>query len=270
MSGDEILVYMLFIVLSVVYLFQLLKYILERKSIVEKRLEKNTIFFTLVLSVLFFYIIIKKAAAYDVVGKYVMFYIVFGVAWIYLFQTLLMPIFDFSWRDDIFGMKNKSALITYTSIMVSFALIYGGANIGDGPGWWCVLIAGILGMIVWFLIFIISNIANKIFYRITVERSFPTGIRFAMFSISISIILARACGGDWTSFVDTIKEFYVAWPVIPMMVVFLLIDKAVYKIEVEKNTNEVTDSLMTLSIGTGIIFIVISLLYSLMYLPSII
>lgn len=59
----------------------------------------------------------------------------------YLSTALITCFFDLSWKDDILNGNNKSALAAFAGGFLGAAAIYAAANIGDGPGWWCFLLA---------------------------------------------------------------------------------------------------------------------------------
>ncbi|MCL2752237.1 MAG: hypothetical protein FWE62_05730 [Firmicutes bacterium] len=132
--------------------------------------------------------------------------------------------FDISWRDDALYQNNKAAVVVVTSAYIALTLIYAGANAGDGPGWWCVIFAGGLGLITWLILSWVFNAVAKVFERITVGRDTACAIRFSLYLVAAGIILGKACSGDWTSFGRTVVEFADGWPVLPLTAAAILIE----------------------------------------------
>jgi hypothetical protein len=166
-------------------------------------------------------------SSYDVssVFIYFLFYLLLGVAWLYLGTMAVFALFDLSWTDDVLNMGNNAAMITLAGAFLGITLIYSGANIGDGPGWWCVFIAGGLGVIVWFSLGLLIKYCADVFDRITIDRDLGCGIRIGCYLLASGLILARASAGDWTSFVRTIIEFADGWPVLPLTAAAILIER---------------------------------------------
>ena len=171
-------------------------------------------------------VLLKNFASHDVVesGFYITFYIVLGFAWMYGGLMLMSVCFGIIWPDDAIHLKNKAALAAIVGNFFALASIYMGANIGDGPGWWCVFFAGGLGLAAWVVLGFVIHLFTDIFERISVERDLGSGIRFGVYLILSGLILGRACSGDWTSFSKTIEEFYIGWPVLPLTAGMIIIE----------------------------------------------
>jgi len=195
-------------------------------------------------------------ASFDVVESfiYILMYVALGGAWLLLGIMLMSCVFDLSWRDDALNLHNKAALVPVVGGFLGLTLIYSGANIGDGPGWWCVVFAGGLGLVAWFVLGRIINIFTKIFERITVERDIGCGIRFGAYLLASGIILARACAGDWTSFAMTIIEFMDGWPVLALAGITILVERYyISKDRLNENGNFIFGSILW-----GVLFIVLA------------
>lgn len=167
---------------------------------------------------------LSTAASYDVVGIWVLFYLLLGSAWIRAGMFLMRRLLDLSWADDGIYADNKAAIVPVAGGFLGITLIYAGANTGDGPGWWVVFIAGGLGLIAWLGLACAINRAARVSERITVDRDFGCGIRFGAYLLASGLILARASGGDWTSFSATLIEFLIGWPVLPLALLAALIE----------------------------------------------
>ncbi len=182
-------------------------------------------FLPLAVFVMFLYTL-NYLASFDVVGAFIYktMYVLLGFTWLYLGIVLMSLWLDISWLDDVLHLNNKAALWPVIGGVLALALIYSGANIGDGPGWWCVVFAGGLGTGAWFLLaLIVSKIAGAS-EHITVERDLPCGIRFGGFLLASGIILARASAGDWTSFGMTVVEFFDGWPALLLTVLAVIVE----------------------------------------------
>ena len=200
---------------------------------------------------------LRMLASFDVVDSfiYISMYLVLGIAWLFLGVTLMSGIFDLSWLDDAFNLNNKAALIAVVGGFLGLTLIYSGANIGNGPGWWCVVFSGGLGLGVWIVLGLVINSCTKIFERITVERDIGCGIRFGSYLLASGIILARACAGDWTSFYITTVEFAYGWPVLVLAGILILVE--LYYIHRAKSNK--TNSTIFGSIVLGAVFVAIAI-----------
>jgi hypothetical protein len=158
---------------------------------------------------------LKTAAAYDVreAPLYLAMYFLLGAAWIFC-AIGVMPLFGVSFRDDAVERRNPAAAIVLISAMASHAIIYSGANIGDGPGWWVVVITGLLSGTTWFMLWWIIEAFCSVSERVTVERDLSLAIRLGGYMLASAIMLARGAAGDWVSFAETLRDFVVVWPAV--------------------------------------------------------
>ena len=171
--------------------------------------------------------ILRNLASFDVVedGFYLLLYIALGLAWSFVGCIIMFAVFDLSRTDDLIAVSNPAATVPFACGFLAMTLIYAGANIGDGPGCWCVLLAGGLGVLTWFALGYAFHLLTGASERTTVDRNTATGIRTGAFLLGSGLIIARASAGDWTSFLDTIVEFMVGWPVLIFAVVAILIEQ---------------------------------------------
>jgi len=168
---------------------------------------------------------LKESASFDVEGIYILLYILFGIAWIGLGMRCIFTCFDLSWQDDALHGSNAAAAAALTGGFLGMTLIYSGANIGDGPGWWCVLFAGGLGTAAWFLAGYLLHLLSDVFERITIERNIGCGIRIGFYFAASGILLGRASAGDWTSFSQTVVEFMDGWPLLLLLILVILVER---------------------------------------------
>lgn len=165
-------------------------------------------------------------ASFDVMGDfiYIVLYMVLGYAWLYFGLYLMAYFWDLSWMDDAMTLGNKAAVYAVAGGFLATLLIYAGANIGDGPGWWCVVVAAGLGQGAMVLLGLVMDRITGVFERITVERDKGCGIRFGLYLLACGIILGRASAGDWTSLAMTVIEFLVGWPALLLTGVAVLVE----------------------------------------------
>jgi len=210
---------------------------------------------------------LKVLASFDVVNDpfYLIYFIVFGYTCIYFGLNLMAFFFDLSWIDDVIYLNNKAALFSITGGFLGLTLIYSCANIGDGPGWWCVVFAGGLGLITWIILGLIINKLTHIFERITVERDIGCGVRVGLYFIASCIILGRASAGDWTSFSMTVVEFGDGWPVLPLTALMIVIE--LNYINSAKDQYKTNDNSLAGSLFFGIAYVLIAIIIIIL-LPS--
>ena len=234
------------------------------------RSGKTVFAFLPAVSFLIIFITLKLWASYDVINSpvYITFYIVLGYAWVYVGLMLMFVFFDLSWHDDAVNLNNRAAMIAAAGGFIALTMIYSGANIGDGPGWWCVFYAGGLGVAAWISLSQIVDSFTDVFERITVERDVACGIRMCCYWLAGGLLLGRASAGDWTSFDMTDIEFEDKWPIIPLTVIVILIE--LYYTHIKKTEGRNGGGHVLGSIACGVFFIIfaaVSLIFLLPPLP---
>lgn len=206
--------------------------------------------------------VLVALASFDVVGSfiYILFYIFLGFAWIGLSIKFMHKFFDLSWWDDALERDNKAALVAFSGGFIGTTLIYAGANVGDGPGWWCVIFAGGLGITTFFILPLLINTWTSVFDQITVERNTSTGIRMGLYFIAMGILLSRAVAGDWTSFSATVVEFFDGWPVV-ILTLLALIMELVFKSSGTKEVDDPRRDLSGVAVLVGVLYVALALLF---------
>ena len=203
-------------------------------------------------------------AASDVVNDpfYIIFYILMGFAWLYLGVFIMSYFLDLSWVDDILNMNNNAALLAVAGGFLGLTVIYAAANIGEGPGWWCVVFAGSLGLVSWTALALFMNLLTQASERITVGRDVSCGLRTGCFLFASGIILGRASAGDWTSLSATVLEFATGWPALPLTAAAIIGEKLFAGLEKDSDAfgsgNFLESALWgTLLIGAAIVSVII-------------
>ena len=184
-----------------------------------------------VLPVLAFVIIfevLSSMASYDVVDDavYILMYIFFGYTCLAFGSMMVRMVLDLSWDDDALRRGNRSGVAAYAGAFLGMTMIYTGANIGDGPGWWTVMFAGSLGFAAWLALAAQFNKFAHLSEEITVGRDISSGIRFGGYLLASGIILGRASAGDWTSWWMTLVEFLAGLPVLLLALWALQVERS--------------------------------------------
>lgn len=181
-----------------------------------------------VLAFIILFRVLRSLASYDVVDNvlFIVFYLLLGFLCLAVGNTIIRTVLDLSWDDDALRRGNRAALVTVAGAYLGMTLIYTGANIGDGPGWWTVVFAGGLGFVAWIALAAQFNRYAHISEHITVDRDMGSGIRFGGYLLASGIILGRASGGDWTSWWMTIVEFLDGWPVLLLALWALQVERS--------------------------------------------
>ena len=226
MDFSEVLVFIVSIFVSVMFLSRWVTLIYSNWP-PERNQSARKMFASLpLISLVIILVTLLGLASFDVVGDafWTFFYIVFGYAWIHMGLTAMSAFFDLSWIDDVLNLSNNAATVAIAGGFLGITVIYSGANIGDGPGWWCVLFAGGLGMAAWIVFGFIINLFTKVFETVTVGRDICCGIRTGCYFLASGIILGRASAGDWTSFYMTVIEFLVGWPILILAALMIAVE----------------------------------------------
>lgn len=80
---------------------------------------------------------------------------------------------------------------------------------------------------------LLINLITRIWDRILIARDIGSGIRFGGYLVASGLILARASGGDWFGFLPTITDFADGWVILPLTIVYILIE-LYYRYKLEK------------------------------------
>lgn len=220
--------------------------------------KKRIVLYCLPFTAALLYLVtLRTAASYDVVDsiRYIFMYLMLGITWLFTALQGMFLFFDFSYRDDVLTGNHTAPLITCSFACLAVALIYAGANVGDGPGWWTVVFAGGLGTVTWLLLGCIVNRTTTLVEHVIMDKNVNSSIRLGSYLLASGIILARASSGDWTSFGDTVIEFLTGWPVILLTVFVILMEYLVFgnadngESEYQLRTKSIAVSLLSLLIA---------------------
>ena len=178
------------------------------------------------MAVIGVFAVIKTAGSADVrdTPYYLIMYTVLGLVW-FMGSVFVMELLGISYRDDAEERHNLAATIVVICALFAHAAIYAGANIGNGPGWWTVVVAGAIGSAAWFALWFLADLICGFSEDITVDRDVPAAIRLGGYALAVGLVCARGSAGDWTSFNQTVIEFGAAWAIVPMTAAIIAIEK---------------------------------------------
>jgi hypothetical protein len=179
----------------------------------------NAIGLALVACTGLLFAVLKTSASFDVVDApvYLFMYVVVGLAWLRVVE-LIFAFLGLSVRDDVVERSNRAAMPAVVGGMIAVTLCYAGGNIGDGPGWWVVLLSAALataGLIVaWLALAHLTTVVDAV----TIDRDAAAGLRLGAFLVACGIVLGRGVAGDWISAAATLSDFVVSLPAVAVIV----------------------------------------------------
>lgn len=152
--------------------------------------------------------ILIRYASFDVREDrlYLAFYVTLGAAVVGL-GSVALDRMGLSLRDDVIERGNPAACYAWSGALLGLVCAFGGANIGDGPGWWVVVYCSALSvgglLLGWILLDRLAHLGEAV----TVERDVAAGLRAAGWFIGCGAILGRAAAGDWTTAEAALVDF---------------------------------------------------------------
>ena len=164
-------------------------------------------------------LVLRTIASADVVNdaRYILMYLLMGMAWIGIVVRIGAGL-GISHRTDAVERSNPAAITAISGLLIGATACYAGGNVGNGPGWWVVVLCAILAnatlLAGWLLLELMTHVGESV----TVERSRASGMRLAGYLIGTGLVCGRAVAGDWVSLDVTIRDFaMVAWPAIGLL-----------------------------------------------------
>jgi hypothetical protein len=157
--------------------------------------------------------VLRTLAAEDVRDApiYMLLYLALGAAWVGV-ARLFLPLLGISPRDDVLERRNPAALLAVSGALVGLTLCYAGANIGNGPGWWVVVVTAGLATAAFWVLWAMMDRLGHFSDWITIDRDRASGCRLAGALVAIGLVLGRAAAGDWHSLEATLADFVrVGW-----------------------------------------------------------
>jgi uncharacterized membrane protein YjfL (UPF0719 family) len=154
------------------------------------------------------WVILARFSSHDVRDSflYIGFYALMTLAASGLGLALLDRL-GLSLRDDAIERQNPAAGLALGGAILGVALAFGGANIGDGPGWWVVVFSGALSVSGLLLGWVILDRLGQAGEAVVVERDQAAGLRVGAWFVATGAITGRAAAGDWVDFAPTVRDF---------------------------------------------------------------
>jgi hypothetical protein len=169
-------------------------------------------------------LVLNAGASFDVVAapNYQFMYLMLGLAWSRAAQ-MFFPYLGLSPRDDAIERGNPAAMAALVGALVAVTLCYAGGNIGDGPGWWVVVVSAGLATGVLFVTWGILAHLTPVTDAVTVDRDPAAGVRLGSYLVCCGLILGRGVAGDWESLGATIDDFMLALPAAAALLILAII-----------------------------------------------
>lgn len=138
----------------------------------------------------------------------------------------------------------------FAGFLIGTTFCVAGANIGEGPGLWVVVICAALAkgslVVCWLLLAWISRAADTI----SIERDLGCGIRVGGFLFSSGLVLGISVAGDWKSVTGVLADFFhVSRPLWICLVTFSAFERIQQKRALTKKRLSVAASVM-IAMGT--------------------
>ncbi|MEK6372093.1 MAG: hypothetical protein AABO58_05305 [Acidobacteriota bacterium] len=227
MSGDEIIATIgSFFVGIFAWIPGWYRYAFRRRFAHDTRASSIVLFAPLFCALLLLAVLLTLAA--DDVRRdpvYLFFYTLMGMAWIGGWAAFFGA-FGIRLREDVAEGKNRAAAIALAGSLIAVTLAFAGGNIGNGPGWWVVVVCAALSTGAIFVLWMLIEWTTGVSERVTVERDVAAAIRFAGLVIALGVILGRAVAGDWESLDATLEDFWrVGWPALLLAAAGIIVER---------------------------------------------
>ncbi|MDX9721614.1 MAG: hypothetical protein RBU37_12765 [Myxococcota bacterium] len=171
-------------------------------------------------------LLLKLWSASDVRDSWVYLptYVVFGMAWAYVGRAAFC-LFGLRWREDALESRNWGGIVAFCGALVGIVACYAGANVGEGPSWLVVVLAGGLASLSWLAVAWLTQLFGGWAERVSVERDLGAGIRMGAFLAASGLICGYGAAGDYSSAWQTVVEFGVAWVILPFGFFAVVVEK---------------------------------------------
>lgn len=214
MSGDELLVLLVSLVLASALWLPWLRSVAAVGPLSDTWALRVPVLAAPFAAAALLFATLRTLAAHDVRddGTYLFFYMALGAAWVAV-ATRVQRWLGVSAREDVAERGNAAAACAVVGGILGATCCFAGSNIGDGPGWWCVVWTAALATAAWFALWRIVDRRATVTEAIVVERDLPSGVRFGAWLVAAGLVLGRAAAGDWTGPGAAAVDFVrVGWP----------------------------------------------------------
>jgi hypothetical protein len=224
MSADELLVTVVAVILGPVLWAVWLVRMSQVQTLRGGQGEVGPVATALIACVLIVFAVLRIGGSSDVVAapQYLFMYVVLGLAWLRAAQATFSYL-GLGARDDAIERRNGAAVTALVGALVGVTLCYAGGNVGNGPGWWVVLISAGLatgGLIVmWAALAQLTSVVDAV----TIDRDPAAGVRLGGYLIACGLILGRGAAGDWESLRATVSDFQPVLPAAGLVLVLAIV-----------------------------------------------
>ncbi len=171
--------------------------------------------------------LLRSWSAHDVRDspQYLAMYLCAGAGWLGLVMQGA-GLIGLSFRDDWLERHNVGAAAAGSGLLLGASAAYGGANIGDGPGWPVVLVCAALATGALFAGWWLVGECCDLGERVTVGRELGAGLRLGGYLICAGIIAGRSVAGNWVDYPSAFADFEArAWPLLPYTAGILAVER---------------------------------------------
>ncbi|MBL0921023.1 MAG: hypothetical protein IBJ10_02710 [Phycisphaerales bacterium] len=166
-------------------------------------------------------ILVNALAAADVRGdlRYVLLFTAIGVAWVEVLMLVAPPLLGILSPKEAVERRAAPSIIVHAGASAALAIAYLGGNLGDGPGWWVVLLSAALSSGALLAIWALIEAVDRRSEAVTIDRDAATAIRLSGALIAASLVLGRAVAGTWQSAANLLADFItLGWPAFVLLV----------------------------------------------------
>lgn len=174
------------------------------------------------------YLVLRGFASADVRDSpvYLAFYLILGSMWLVVNRWLAARL-GLSWVDDTHDRRNPAAVLALCGALFGAAACYTGGNIGDGPGWWCVVVTAGVANLAWLAVWVVLERLAAVSEAITVERDLGASLRVGALLAACGLVAGRGAAGDWFDLGSTFVDFgRTAWPLIPLAALAVWVERS--------------------------------------------
>jgi hypothetical protein len=171
--------------------------------------------------------LLRRYASFDVRDDalYLAFYTTMGAAWIGIVARL-SGLLGLSFRDDWLERRNPAATCAGIGLLLGSTCAFGGANIGDGPGWWVVVFCAVLSTSALAVAWWLCGASSGVMEKVILDRSISAGVRLGAFLVAAGIIAGRSVAGNWENTSATFVDFAaLSWVLLPYALVIGFVER---------------------------------------------
>lgn len=162
-----------------------------------------------------FWWVLAREAASDVLGFYVFFYAIMAYAAL-LVGGFLVPILGLYHPADVAERGNLAAGLVLTGFALGTAFAFGGALTGEGPGWWVVVVFFMLAYLeLRASLAAVARVGGGLDDDVRLDRDVSAGLLLGAVALSAGIVSGRAAAGDFLGWEHALRDYGMRlWPLL--------------------------------------------------------